>query len=545
MICRPIALLLTLSFLALAAPSALGAGDCSRLPFWNATSVYWSGDEVARQGAGYRANWWTQGQDPVLHSGPWQVWTELFACGDVPILLAPTVVLSSPVAGAEYDVGDLVPLAATAADEDGSVQKVIFLVDDVIVGEDAVAPYDMDWPAEAAGSRVAEALAVDNDGLESDPSQVKFSVTTGDDPSLGGQRIVGYFPYYRGGEQSLQFDKLTDVIYAFVLPNADGSLQPVPDWAKFERLKTAARAAGVNVGIAIGGWNGGDDSAFEALAASVQTRAAFVDAVVGLVDAYGLDLVDLDWEYPDLGDSSANFAALVESLSAALRERGTLFTIAVAANGWHGDAVPESVFNDVDFVNIMAYDSGETHHSTYAFAEHALNYWIGRGLPRSKAVLGVPFYSRPNPQTYAALIQQDPANACRDDNGMTYWNGIPTIRDKAVLARDHAGGIMNWELGQDAVGPESLLTAKWEVMTSAAPSFDCSGLAEDDPAPADCDDYGSDDPVYPDWPRDDWKGDPSHAIAGDLMRYEDRVYEALWWTRSVPGSDASWKQVCP
>lgn len=46
---------------------------------------------------------------------------------------------------------------------------------------------------------------------------------------------------------------------------------------------------------------------------------------------------------------------------------------------------------------------------------------------------------------------------------------------------------------------------------------------------------------YPNWPRKDWEGgDYNHADTGDLMSYQGSVYEAQWYTSSVPGSDASW-----
>jgi hypothetical protein len=39
-----------------------------------------------------------------------------------------------------------------------------------------------------------------------------------------------------------------------------------------------------------------------------------------------------------------------------------------------------------------------------------------------------------------------------------FYNGIPTMQRKAELARERAGGVMIWELGQDAAGDASLLT---------------------------------------------------------------------------------------
>ena len=50
-------------------------------------------------------------------------------------------------------------------------------------------------------------------------------------------------------------------------------------------------------------------------------------------------------------------------------------------------------------------------------------------------------------------------------------------------------------------------------------------------------------PVYPDFPRKDWQGNPSHAAAGDQMVHNQAVWQAKWWTSSEPGS-SDWTKVC-
>ncbi|EPY06244.1 chitinase B [Paenibacillus alvei TS-15] len=32
-------------------------------------------------------------------------------------------------------------------------------------------------------------------------------------------------------------------------------------------------------------------------------------------------------------------------------------------------------------------------------------------------------------------------------------------------------------------------------------------------------------------------------MAGDLVHFEGKLYQAKWWTKSIPGSDESWKLV--
>ncbi|MBP2477856.1 GH18 family chitinase [Crossiella equi] len=284
-----------------------------------------------------------------------------------------------------------------------------------------------------------------------------------------GFRSVGYQPSWSGNVNSIQYRKLTHINYAFALPNANGTLQAIPDPNKLRSLVSQGHANGVKVSLAIGGWNDGNDSAFEALARSANTRATFVNAVVNTINQYSLDGVDIDWEYPDPGASGTNFTALMRELSAALKPKGKLLTAAVVSGGNTANGVQPAVFGVVDFLNIMAYDGGSPH-AGYQWSIDSLNGWKARGLPKEKAVLGVPFYSRPNYLTYSQIVAMDPANAQKDciqaSGAQQCYNGIPTIKRKTQWAKANAGGIMNWELSQDTTGATSLVSAIFDAAGS-------------------------------------------------------------------------------
>jgi len=60
-------------------PPASGGCDAA----WNATTAYGGGSVVSENGVNYKANWWTQGDDPATHSGAvgtGQPWTSQGAC---------------------------------------------------------------------------------------------------------------------------------------------------------------------------------------------------------------------------------------------------------------------------------------------------------------------------------------------------------------------------------------------------------------------------------------------------------------------------------
>ncbi|SDF36936.1 Chitinase, GH18 family [Lentzea fradiae] len=277
-----------------------------------------------------------------------------------------------------------------------------------------------------------------------------------------GFKSVGYMPSWSGNVSSIQYTKLTHINYSFVLPNSNGTLQGVPDPGKLQQLVSLGHQNGVKVSIAVGGWNDGNDDNFEILAASSSGRTTFVNALVNLVNQYNLDGVDIDWEYPDPGAEGDNYTLLMRQLGEQLHSRGKLLTAAVVSEGGIANGVQPAVFGVVDWLNIMAYDGGSPH-ANYDWSVNAVNFWKNRGLPASKAVLGVPFYSRPAYISYRDLVAQDPANANRDCYNGNCYNGLPTIRRKTQWALSNAGGIMNWELSQDTTGSTSLLNAIWET----------------------------------------------------------------------------------
>ncbi|MET0132636.1 MAG: glycosyl hydrolase family 18 protein [Kibdelosporangium sp.] len=283
-----------------------------------------------------------------------------------------------------------------------------------------------------------------------------------------GFRSVGYMPSWSGDVASIQYTKLTHINYAFALPNSNGTLQAIPSPGKLTQLVSLGHNNGVKVSLAIGGWNDGNDSAFEALAGNAGSRTTFVNAVIGAVNQYNLDGIDIDWEYPDPGTSGNNYTALMQQLSTELHNRGKILTAAVVSEGGTANGVQPAVFGYVDFLNIMAYDGGNPH-AGYDWSIQSANFWKSRGLPASKTVLGVPFYSRPGYLTYAQLVAMDPANANRDcvnaNGAQQCYNGIPTIKRKTQWAMANAGGIMNWELSQDTTGSTSLVSAIYEVAT--------------------------------------------------------------------------------
>ncbi|HLO17013.1 MAG TPA: glycosyl hydrolase family 18 protein [Anaerolineales bacterium] len=256
---------------------------------------------------------------------------------------------------------------------------------------------------------------------------------------------------------TIPYEALTNINYSFLTPKAEGTFNPLNNGWKLKQIAKTARQHNVSVNISVGGW--GWDAQFEEMAANPESRRAFVRNLKAFVAEYQLDGVDVDWEYPDPGQSSQNFLSLIKELRAALPDK--LLTTAVISYGdEYGLGIPSESFELFDFVNVMAYDGPD--HGTMEQFEKGLSYWSGRGLPKEKIIIGVPFYGAPN-MPFFKIVEADPKAAQMDTfdyHGKTYhYNGIPTIQAKTRIAMKKAGGLMFWALDHDAQGGLSLVHA--------------------------------------------------------------------------------------
>lgn len=266
----------------------------------------------------------------------------------------------------------------------------------------------------------------------------------------------------------IPYHQLTHINYSFLTPKADGTFNPLNNSWKLKQIVGTAHQHNVRVSISVGGW--GWDKQFEELAANPESRSAFIHNLTTFINEYQLDGADIDWEYPDAGQSSQNFLALITELRAAMPDK-LLTTAVVSYRNDNGSGVVTESFELFDFVNVMTYD-GPDHGSMEQF-EQGLAYWSARGLPKEKIVMGMPFYSHVKESsatgiTYAKLVQNDPTAAQADEfdyYGMTQiYNGIPTIQAKTNIAMQQASGVMFWALDHDAQGELSLVNAIYQTV---------------------------------------------------------------------------------
>lgn len=269
---------------------------------------------------------------------------------------------------------------------------------------------------------------------------------------------------------------ITHMHFAFLNPQEGGTLQTLTNFSNFEKLKNLAREKGVKTAISLSG----SELIYRTIAANEKTRKILIKNIVDFAVRYGLDGIDLDWEYPRANHGSdVTFSLFMQELSAELHSWHKYLSMAVTAGLFAGpvkDGITPEAIAAVDFVNLMAYDgigtdaANPNHHSSYNMAERVLNIWLTeKGLPKEKAILGVPLYGKNSAntaRTYVTLLA-DGANANDDQftvGGSTYYyNGINTIKAKTMLAKTSGNGIMFWEFAQDARGANSLLKAAYDA----------------------------------------------------------------------------------
>lgn len=283
-------------------------------------------------------------------------------------------------------------------------------------------------------------------------------------PALGAQgpgefAVVGYLPDYRlDGVDPRRAIGVTDIVYFSIEAKADGSLDArrLSDKA-LRLLKRFQKENGARVHVAVGGWE--RSAGFARLSQDPRARARFVAELTRLCAKNHLDGVDLDWEHPHNDAENGGYAALLSELKTAFAPRKLLLSAALA--DWQDPG--SRAYDALDRIHVMAYDHDGPRHATFDQAKADAMTFVKRGVPRRKICLGLPFYGRLSTDSkveasYAEILAQHHPKASLDQAGGFYFNGPDTIARKTRFARDQGlGGVMIWELGQDAPGAESLL----------------------------------------------------------------------------------------
>lgn len=346
--------------------------------------------------------------------------------------------------------------------------------------------------------------------------------------------ILGYYgswaAYSGYTPLSIPADKLDIVAYAFARVGDDLNVKMGDtrvDLKNFEDLKMLKENhPQLKTLISIGGWSG--SGKFSDAALSAHSRAAFADSAAAFMKQHGFDGVDIDWEYPVSGGLStntrrpqdkANFTFLMAELRKKLDAQGKadgrkyLLTFAGGSGKFYTDNVElKKLAGYVDYALVMTYDihgpwSGYTDFNSPLYApaasspqskwscDDAVRLWESCGFPRSKMIMGVPFYgykydgvsgansglfqrfSSSQEQSYddiaASYLSKPPYNHFVHSQARVPWlyggsvfisyDDEYSIGQKGAYIKDNAlAGAGIWELSQNKDG--KLLKALYEGM---------------------------------------------------------------------------------
>lgn len=233
----------------------------------------------------------------------------------------------------------------------------------------------------------------------------------------------------------------------------------------------------LKVVLSVGGWGSGR---FSEMASSDENREKFAKSCRNAVDEYGLDGIDIDWEYPTQKsagisaspDDTKNFTVLMRDLRKALGKKYELSCATVAS----GDYIDfKDCIQYLDFVNVMAYDMGNPprHHSPLykselsggMTTEQAVESHLKKGVPASKLVIGMPFYGRGgkeysqwsknknlkiDAQEKWSEASKVPYLESKDGKMVFGYENTRSLAIKCQYAIDHhLRGAMYWEYAED------------------------------------------------------------------------------------------------
>jgi chitinase len=302
-------------------------------------------------------------------------------------------------------------------------------------------------------------------------------------------------------------DKLTHIIYSFLKIQHDTLTFHNQNQENTVRQLVALKKANpqLKIMVSIGGWSG--CSFCSDLFASAEHRINFARTTVALFKKYGIDGIDLDWEYPAIegfpghkyhAADKNNFTELIKALR---QEMGRDYLLTFAAGGFV-KYLEESVDWDavmplVDFVNLMTYDlvggyATVTGHHTLLqdyrpqqeSTAKCVHWLLNKKVAAQKLIIGAAMYARvwdSVPDIDHGLYQPgkfkqgvafaDFKNYFSDTSGYTYYwdkkakapyqynaskklfatfDDERSIREKIkFIRRKKLGGIMFWELAQD------------------------------------------------------------------------------------------------
>lgn len=229
--------------------------------------------------------------------------------------------------------------------------------------------------------------------------------------------ITGYYAGNTTAIDSFEVGKLTHLIFSFChLDSNKLATSRASDTVILQKMVSLRdKNPALKLMVSLGGWGGCMNCS--AVFSNAEARKEFAISTKALLIYFGLDGIDIDWEYPAIEgfpghayspSDRANFTELMRELRTTLGKR---YEISFAAGGFT-KYIRESVEWDkvmplVNRVYLMSYDlvggysTTSAHHTPLysntpeaGSANQGVSALLKAGVPANKIVIGAAFYGR-------------------------------------------------------------------------------------------------------------------------------------------------------
>ncbi|KAI4955483.1 hypothetical protein J4E91_001344 [Alternaria rosae] len=305
-------------------------------------------------------------------------------------------------------------------------------------------------------------------------------------PIHHGYRSVAYYGnwdiYARNFQpQQIPAERLTHLLYSFADNKPDGTVfltdtyadaekhYPTDSWndvgnnvyGSIKQLQILkAKNRNLKVLLSVGGWTYTNTAKhMDGPMATAKGRQRFASSCVELIRDYGLDGIDVDWEYPTGKEQGRHLLALLKEIRSLMDEYADtllygdesgrelkpkfLLTIASPAGEKNYKHLPLKEIGAVtDFINLMAYDyagswDNQTGHASNLYPSTStplstpfntasvLAAYSAAGVPSSKLNLGMPLYGRSFTNTQGLNTSFSGIGTGSFERGVYDFKGLP------------------------------------------------------------------------------------------------------------------------
>ncbi|PIL35013.1 hypothetical protein GSI_02800 [Ganoderma sinense ZZ0214-1] len=232
---------------------------------------------------------------------------------------------------------------------------------------------------------------------------------------------------------------LTHLFYAFANVGSDGTIKLSDTWADEEKPfpGDSTKESGTNLYgclkqlylielvhrniktvLSVGGGSYSHAGAFNFITDSSK-RSTFVKSAVQLVEDYGLDGIDIDFEFPDTTAKGSGLASLVTELRTSFdslqKSKGDSVPYLVTAYDYIGS------WTDIADDQANLYGGSRTG----VLTDKAMKDYVSRGVTESKISMGLPLYGRSFESTDGLGKSYNGNSPGTSEEGVLFYRDLP------------------------------------------------------------------------------------------------------------------------